>query len=114
MRATALISQSALIHNLSIVKKYANKAKIVAVIKANAYGHKLELISPIINNADILAVSELCEVKKLRKLSDKPILLLSGIYSQQELQIAIQLKCIIVIHQLEQVAIIANTTKHME
>jgi alanine racemase len=39
MRAIATISQSALLHNLSVVKKYAPQAKVVAMVKANAYGH---------------------------------------------------------------------------
>jgi hypothetical protein len=43
MRAIATISQSALLHNLSVVKKYAPQAKVVAMVKANAYGHHLNL-----------------------------------------------------------------------
>jgi alanine racemase len=35
MRAIATISQSALLHNLSVVKKYAPQAKVVAMVKAN-------------------------------------------------------------------------------
>jgi|GEM_PF-1756225 len=62
MHAVAAISQSALAHNLSIVRKYAPQAKIVSMVKANAYGHHLELAKPLFT-ADILAVSELSEVK---------------------------------------------------
>jgi alanine racemase len=50
--------QSALLHNLSVVKKYAPQAKVVAMVKANAYGHHLDLVTPLLENADILAVSE--------------------------------------------------------
>jgi hypothetical protein len=47
MRAIATISQSALLYNLSVVKKYAPQAKVVAMVKANAYGHHLNLVTPL-------------------------------------------------------------------
>jgi alanine racemase len=56
MRAIATISQSALLHNLSVVKKYAPQAKVVTMVKANAYGHHLNLVTPLLENADILAI----------------------------------------------------------
>ncbi len=110
MPAVALISQSALTHNLSIVKNKSS-AKIVAMVKANAYGHHLDLITPLIKNADILAVSGLSEVQKLRQITSQPILLLSGVHSSQELQQAIDLKCQIVIHHPAQIALINNNTQ---
>jgi alanine racemase len=75
MRGVATISQSALLYNLSVVKKYAPQAKVVAMVKANAYGHQLDLVTPLLENADILAISEIKEAQKLRRISDKPILL---------------------------------------
>ncbi|CAB5496222.1 alanine racemase [Bathymodiolus thermophilus thioautotrophic gill symbiont] len=110
MPAVALISQSALTHNLSIVKNKSS-AKIIAMVKANAYGHHLNLITPLIENADLLAVSELSEVQKLRQLTDQPILLLSGIYTSEELQQAIDLKCQIVIHHPAQIVLINHNTQ---
>ena len=109
MRAVASISQSALTHNLAVVKKNAPDCKIVAMVKANAYGHHLDLVQPLIKGADVLAVSELAEVKKIRKITDKPILLLSGVFSKEELQQAIELDCQMVIHHQSQIAIVANT-----
>ncbi len=84
MHATASISQSALTHNLSVVKQLTSGAKVVSMIKANAYGHHLDCIHPLINDSDMLAVSELSEAEKLRSITDRPILLLSGIYSEDE------------------------------
>ena len=110
MPAVALISQSALTHNLSIVKNKSS-AKIIAMVKANAYGHHLNLITPLIENADLLAVSELSEVQKLRQLTDQPILLLSGVYTSEELQQAIDLKCQIVIHHPAQIVLINHNTQ---
>lgn len=110
MPAVALISQSALTHNLSIVKNKSS-AKIIAMVKANAYGHHLNLITPLIENADLLAVSELSEVQKLRQLTNQPILLLSGVYTSEELQQAIDLKCQIVIHHPAQIVLINHNTQ---
>ena len=109
MHAIASVSQSALIHNLSVVKTFAPATKVVSMIKADAYGHHLNLITPLIDDSDILAVSELSEVIKLRQKTNKPILLLSGIYSAKELQNACDLNCHIVVHNHEQIAIIENT-----
>jgi len=110
MNAVAVISQSALTHNLSVVKNQS-LAKIVAMVKANGYGHHLDLLMPLIDNADILAVSELSEAQKLRQLTDRPILLLSGVYSAEELQQAIELECQIVVHHVSQISIINNSDK---
>ncbi|RUA05859.1 MAG: alanine racemase [Gammaproteobacteria bacterium] len=110
MSAVAVISQSALTHNLSVVKRKSS-AKIVAMVKANAYGHHLNLVMPLIEGADILAVSELAEVQKLRRITDRPILLLSGVHSSQELQQAIDLDCQIVLHHRLQISLIAKYDK---
>ena len=111
MHAVASISQSALKHNLCVVKKHAPQAKIMAMVKADAYGHHLDLISPIIKAADLLAVNNLVEAAKLRQITTKPIVLLSGVYSKSQLQQAISLNCHIVVHDSTQIAIIQNTKK---
>ncbi len=110
MNAVAVISQSALAHNLLIVKNQS-LAKIVAMVKANGYGHHLDLLMPLIDNADILAVSELSEAQKLRQLTKRPILLLSGVYSKETLQQAIALECQIVVHHPSQISIINHSSK---
>lgn len=111
MHAVASISQSALNHNLSVVKRCAPHARIVAMVKANAYGHHLDCIAPLIDNADLLGVSELSEAVKLRQKTNTPILLLSGVYSQSELQQAASLNCQIVVHQVSQITLI-NESKY--
>ncbi len=103
------ISQSALKHNLLVVKENSPNSKIVSMVKANAYGHQINLINPIINHSDLLAVSEISEAKKLRKITKKPILLLSGVIEDQELQQAIKLNCQIVVHDKTQITTINNT-----
>ncbi len=113
MQAKAFISQSALQHNIAQAKNFAPQSKIVAMVKANAYGHHIEHIEPLLTQADLLAVSELFEVKRLRQFSDKPILLLSGVYSAKELDQAQQLDCIVVLHAIEQLPIIANSRQKL-
>ncbi len=108
MHAVAAISQSALAHNLSTVQALAPNSKIVCMVKANAYGHHLDLSNPLFQ-ADILAVSELSEARQLRQLSDKPILLLPGVFSSEDLTEAINLNCYLVLHTLSQLEIITNT-----
>ena len=109
MHAIASISQSALTHNLSVVKQLTPGAKVVSMIKANAYGHHLDCIHPLVDGSDRLAVSELSEAEKLRAITQRPILLLSGVYSEGELHRAISLDCHIVVHHTSQIAIINNT-----
>ncbi len=110
MRAIASISLCALSHNLSIVRSCAPNSKIVCMVKGNAYGHHLELSSPLMQ-ADLLAVSELSEAYRLRKLCNKPILLLPGVFANTELQEAIELNCQLVLHDLSQIDIISQTTQ---
>jgi len=111
MHAIASISQSALTHNLSVVKQLTSGAKVVSMIKADAYGHHLDYIHPLIDGSDMLGISELLEAKKLRSITQRPILLLSGVYSEGELQRAISLDCHIVVHHTSQITIINNTQK---
>ena len=71
--------------------------------------HHLTLVDPIIDESDLLAVSELSEAQKLLEKTDKPILLLSGVYSQDELQSVLALDCHVVVHEKEQINLIART-----
>lgn len=78
-RTWAEISKSALINNLSEIKKNAAGAAVCAVVKANAYGHGAGLTLPVLeqNGADCFAVSNIEEALALRKCgTKKPILIL--------------------------------------
>ncbi len=114
MHTIASISQSALMHNLSVVKRYAPNTKIVSMVKANAYGHQFDLITPLLNNSDLLGVSELSEAVKLRQKTALPILLLSGVYSQDELRYASELNCQIVVHHHTQIALIDSAEQAID
>jgi alanine racemase len=82
----ALIDLSKLEHNLTIVRRYAPNARIMAVIKANAYGHGLLHTAQALKKADGFAISELNAAIRLRNAGfHHPILLLEGFFSTAEL-----------------------------
>lgn len=75
----------------------------MAVIKANAYGHGMLDVAEQLEDVDGLAVARLPEAMRLRKAGiDKPITLLSGVFSPDELQIAADNHLDVVVHCEEQ------------
>ena len=84
----AEIDLSALKHNYSLIRStIPRKTEILAVVKADAYGHGFMDISRELETLGVNAfgVAFLAEGIQLRKSgSDKPILLLGGIYPGQE------------------------------
>jgi len=111
----ALISQSALQHNLAVVKKHAAHAKVMAVVKANAYGHGLIHVAHALHAVDGFAVLDLSEALALREAGFKQtILLLEGVFSRAELLLAAANTVDIVVHNALQIemleqASLANT-----
>jgi len=84
--ATASINLSALSHNLKAIKKKAPDSKILAVLKANAYGHGLERIAQALPDVDALGVARIDEALALRVSGVvKPIVLLEGFFSKNDL-----------------------------
>src|SRR5829696_6130418 len=45
-----LVSRSALLHNVSVLRKAAGGAKVCAMIKANAYGHGAAIVADALVN----------------------------------------------------------------
>lgn len=106
----ATIYSEALQHNLSIVKQHAKTAKIMAVVKANAYGHGLVPVAHALNDADGFAMLNIGEAIDLREAGiEQPILLLEGAFGEDELRIAASFDISIVIHQAQQIKLLANT-----
>ncbi|TKI04391.1 alanine racemase [Martelella alba] len=85
--ATAVIDRQALRHNLRQVRRLAPQSRVVAIVKANAYGHGLlETALTLQNEADYLGVARLGEALTLRRGGiAKPILMLEGFFSKEEL-----------------------------
>ena len=110
----ATISQSALRHNLTVVRKHAPHAKVMAVVKANGYGHGLLNVARGLSSADGFAVLGLSEAIDLREAGfEQTILLLEGVFSAQELEIAAGFGLDVVVHSLVQMEMLecANLTR---
>ncbi len=104
----ALIDLSALEHNLSIVRKHVQNARIMAVVKANAYGHGLLYAAGALKSVDAFAVLELDAAVRLREAGIyQPILLLEGFFSVAELAVINQYHLSTVIHHNEQLAMLS-------
>jgi len=101
------ISKSALLHNISAFKSILGKNhKIAAVVKANAYGHDAKVVASIIEDyVDLFQVDDLLEVKDLRTITKKKILVL-GYVPKEEIEEAINLDAMLTVYeewQLEEI-----------
>jgi alanine racemase len=107
----AFISQSALQHNLAVVKKYAAHSKVMAVVKANAYGHGLIHVAHALKAADGFAVLGLNEAITLREAGfSQTLLLLEGVFSLTELLLAATYAVDIVVHNQQQIEMLEQTS----
>ncbi|REL31018.1 alanine racemase [Thalassotalea euphylliae] len=103
--ATAAIDLQALAHNVTQIKKLAPHSQILAVLKANAYGHGLERIAEALAEQAVGAfgVARLDEALALRACGVvKPIVLMEGFFSPQELPVLDVNNLHTVIHNQEQ------------
>lgn len=104
---TARIDLAALRHNLGVVRRRAPNSRVWAVVKANAYGHGLERAAAGLVEADGLALVELDAAIRLRRSGEvRPILLLEGFFSPQELGPVVDNGLSVVVHDLEQIAML--------
>ncbi|WP_068546353.1 alanine racemase [Thalassotalea crassostreae] len=86
----ALISKSAIIHNFNVVQQFAPHSKNLAIVKANAYGHGsivvANILNPLVNAFGVSCIEEALEIRNAGV--DKPILLLEGVFSKDEIAVA--------------------------
>jgi alanine racemase len=100
----ATIDLSALRHNLTVAQRNAPHSKIWAIVKANAYGHGLERGMRALAAADGLGLIEVDGAIKLRQSGwQKPILLLEGCFSPDDLMIVAENQLEIAVHCEEQI-----------
>ena len=94
--------------NISLLKNKLNdSSKFMAVIKSDAYGHHLEnIVKDIQDLSDGFGVVRIDEAKKIRKLSNKKILLMQGVYSKKDLNTSIENNFDLVVHNMNQFEII--------
>ncbi len=84
--ARARLNAQALLHNLQQVRRHAPRSRVMAVVKANAYGHGLAWVAATLKDADAFAVASTEEGLVLRMADIKrPIVLLEGFFSADEL-----------------------------
>ncbi len=104
----ALIDHSALEHNLSVVRRYASRSKVMAVIKADAYGHGLLRAAEAFKSADGFAILELDAAIRLREAGYRnTILLIEGYFSRSELELFERYQFCTVIHNSEQLEMLS-------
>ena len=103
-QAKITINQQALKNNLNHVKKLAPNAKIISMVKANAYGHDIKNCLPALSDTDGFGVACLDEALQIRHLGYKqPITLIEGVFSEDEMAVAIEKNCECIVHQANQV-----------
>ncbi|MGQ0442373.1 MAG: alanine racemase [Methylophilaceae bacterium] len=100
----AIISHSALQHNLNVVKQHAPRSKIMSVVKANGYGHGLINVAHGLNATNGFAVLNLNEAVDLREAGfEQTILLLEGVFIQEEMKLAAAFGLDTVVHAALQI-----------
>ena len=88
--ATAVIDRSALRHNFQQIRQFAPHSRLIAVVKANAYGHGLLETAKTLKDADCYGVARIGEALKLRSGGIvKPILMLEGFFSADDLPVLV-------------------------
>lgn len=96
-------------HNLNCVKKFAPTCKVIAVVKSDAYGHGMFNVLPALRDVDAFAVATIEEGAALRRSGEsKPIQVLQGFRSQNQLYDCMALNLWPVIHDKHQLDLIAG------
>lgn len=103
----AVIDLRALQHNFQQVRARAPASRILAVVKADGYGHGAVAVARALSDADAFGVATFGEALVLQQAGiQKPILLMEGVTSAEELQLAAQHRFQIVVHQFWQLALL--------
>lgn len=106
-KTRAVIDLSACQHNLKQAKLAAPDSRLIAVIKANAYGHGMLNIAHALKEADMFAVARVDEAVILRESGiKKPILLLEGFSSEEEMKLASDNDLECVVHHESQIQLL--------
>lgn len=103
----AVVDTAALRHNLSVVRRFAPRSKVLAVVKANAYGHGLVQTAKALADADGIAVARLEEGMALRAAGIRSrVVVLEGVFDAEQLQEAARHEFDLMVHSPEQVALL--------
>jgi alanine racemase len=95
----ASIHTDAFQHNLNRVRELAPESKIWAVVKSSAYGHTFEAALKGLASTDGFALLNMQNALRLREAGwQGRILLLEGLFHENELALAEELSCDLVVH----------------
>ncbi|MGR6870923.1 alanine racemase [Pseudomonas sp. HK3] len=110
--ATATINLNAFRDNYRLAKSITPAQRAVAIIKADGYGHgAVKLAFALENEADAFGVACIEEALELRSAGiKKPILLLEGFFTSDELPVISDNDFWCAVHSLEQIETIAQAT----
>jgi len=96
------------------VREAAPASRVWVVLKADAYGHGLERVARTLDQADGFAVARIDEAVRLRRLDPaRPILILGGCYTTDELEVAARQGFEITLHQHPQLALLDELGTHV-
>ena len=97
-------------HNLSRVKQLAPNSRIMSVVKANAYGHGMVEVAKTLSASDAFCVARLSEGLCLREAGIlQPIVILEGVNTAAELQLAAENSLSLVFNSLIQIELAVAT-----
>lgn len=109
----ASIHTDAFRHNLGRIRELAPHSKIWSVVKAKAYGHTLEAALMGLESTDGFALLDIADAQWLRDRGwSGRILLLEGLFHQNELELAAKLQCDLVVHSDKQVEWLESFENH--
>jgi alanine racemase len=109
----ATIHTDAFRHNLSRIRELAPESKIWSVVKAKGYGHSLEAALKGLGSTDGFALLDIADAQWLRDHTwGGRILLLEGLFSREELELAVQLQCDLVVHSEKQLEWLESYQNH--
>lgn len=108
------LSKNNLIHNIRQFRNLAKKGtKLSVAIKGNAYGHGQNEIAKILEPyVDYFQINSVEELRTLRKISKKKVLLL-GYIEKGDLKEAMKLGCILSVFSTEQMLTISAIAKNV-
>ncbi len=108
------ISKENLLHNFAMMKTLIKPdVKMVSVVKANAYGHGQNEVAKVLDSfTDYFQVDDLRELKLLRSISQKPVLVL-GYIAKDEMKEALELDGILGVYDQAQILALDQIAKNL-
>lgn len=105
----AVIDTGALRANLAVVRRFAPRSRVLAIVKANGYGHSLVPTALALADADALGVARLEEGLALRSAGVKgTVVLLEGVFDAEQMAAAADSGFELVVHNPQQLALVAD------